>query len=476
MALSRVPVEFILQLLPLLSKQDTSRLSRTCKRLRSITLAHVYGTIEWRWDVRGVQHIPAVSPPIHLLLRSLMENPVVGGYVERVDFQGSKNNYGSGNPYTLWAPEALPKTADSELQAAIEWVRYFGLGKPDIWNAALGRRDIDSYASLVLAFLPNLCSLLLGADFVSNSTFLGCLFKEPLLRSSDRVTVSTFPRYTQLLEAHLGPVSESKVRRDISSRFRDLYSVLYLPSLEVLTMELGSEQRFHWPSPSQRPRLASLTSLKLPHCEATETALERILSTKPPLKELLYDYSCAEACSYHAPYFFNLSTLSRALYHVHATLESLELQIQYRAAMYECPAYSNGCFKGSLDSFHHFARLSHLQIPFIMLSDWCRNPDQNVRPLSSQLPLSIRQLCFNDDMTDWECYAWGPRTWLDRVRNLIDDHHVSQGETIPSLQGVELSLARSAVEWGKEDQAEFETICKGFRIQSTFQKIRACGS
>jgi len=191
---------------------------------------------------------------------------------------------------------------------------------------------------------------------------------------------------------------------------------------------------------------------------------------------LLYDYSCAEACSYHAPYFFNLSTLSRALYHVHATLESLELQIQYRAAMYECPAYSNGCFKGSLDSFHHFARLSHLQIPFIMLSGWYRNPDQNVRPLSSQLPLSIRQLCFNDDMTDWECYAWGPRTWLDRVRNLIDDHHVSQGETIPSLQGVELSLARSAVEWGKEDQAEFETICKGFRIQSTFQKIRACGS
>jgi len=34
----------------------------------------------------------------------------------------------------------------------------------------------------------------------------------------------------------------------------------------------------------------------------------------------------------------------------------------------DLPVYSNGRFKGSLDSFHHFGRLSHVQIPFVMLS------------------------------------------------------------------------------------------------------------
>ncbi len=471
MALSTIPVELVLLLPPLLPKQDTSSLSRTCKRLRSIALAHVYKTIKWNWDVPDAQHLQVVSPPIHLLLRSLIENPAIGGYVEHVDFQGSKSDRRSKSTGTLWAPEESLKLTDSELPAAMQWVQYFGLASPETWSEALGRGDIDVHVSLALAFLPNLCSLLLSADFVSNSRFLGCLFKEPLRRDSGIPTVATFPRFTQLHEVHLGPVSASEVPMEVHSRFRDMYSVFYLPSLEVLTIEIGAPKNFYWPSLSQRARLASLTSLKLPHCGATDDALERILSTKPPLKELLYDYSCMEETGHHYGYFFDLGTLSRALNHVHTTLESLITRIAFEADADEFPVYSNGCFKGSLDSFYHFARLSHLQIPFVMLSDWHRALYQNTRGLPSRLPHSIRQLCLNDDMGGWEYYARAPRTWIDLVHDLLDEHEVSQGEIGLGLQRVALSLDRSAEHWGKEDEAQFENICKRYGVQTTLVEM-----
>jgi len=124
--------------------------------------------MEWGWNIRDVQHPQEVSPPIHPLLRSLMENPELGGYVEHVNFWGSKNDWISKTTYNLWAPEESPKLADSELQAAMQRVQRFAQR-----SEALGRGDSDAYVSLTLAFLPNLCSLILSADFFSNSRFLG---------------------------------------------------------------------------------------------------------------------------------------------------------------------------------------------------------------------------------------------------------------------------------------------------------------
>ncbi len=81
--------------------------------------------MEWGWNIRDVQHPQEVSPPIHPLLRSLMENPELGGYVEHVNFWGSKNDWISKTTYNLWAPEESPKLADSELQEAMQWFQRF---------------------------------------------------------------------------------------------------------------------------------------------------------------------------------------------------------------------------------------------------------------------------------------------------------------------------------------------------------------
>lgn len=104
-----------------------------------------------------------------------------------------------------------------------------------------------------------------------------------------------------------------------------------------------------------------------------------------------------------------------------------------------------------------------------MLSGWHRTPHPNARVLPAHLPYSIRQLCLNDDLAEWEYYAWSPRTLLDLVHALLNDHEVSQGEIGSGLQRVELRLDASSVQWEKRDEAEFETICKRYGVQSSLE-------
>jgi len=74
-------------------------------------------------------------------------------------------------------------------------------------------------------------------------------------------------------------------------------------------------------------------------------------------------------------------------------------------------------------------------------------------------------------MGGWEYYARAPRTWIDLVHDLLDEHEVSQGEIGLGLQRVALSLDRSAEHWGKEDEAQFENICKRYGVQTTLVEM-----
>lgn len=246
-------------------------------------------------------------------------------------------------------------------------------------------------------------------------------------------------------------------------RFLHMYSVFYLPSLETLTITLGSARRFQWPSPSQkRPNLASLTTLKLTYCEAMEDALERILSSKPPLKELLYNYSAAE--EFEGGYF-NLSTLSRALTHVCTTLGSLTLGIEFDSDL--VPAYSNGPFTGTLDSFHHFPHLTRLEIPFVMLTGWHHIP-RHTRTFSSLLPHSLRHLCLTDDLAGWESFNWNPPSeWLERVQELLAEKAVARGEGLWGLEKVQFNL-QMGPRWSDDYKAEFESLCVRYGVEGLF--------
>ncbi len=239
-------------------------------------------------------------------------------------------------------------------------------------------------------------------------------------------------------------------------------------SLETLTIELGSAKRFQWPSPSQnRPTLASLTTLKLTYCEATEDTLEHILSSKPPLKELHYSYSATEESEGD---FFNLSTISRALRYVFTTLKSLTLEIEFQSGSDEVPVYSIGPFTGTIDSFHHFPHLTHLEIPFAVLTGWHHIP-RNTRTLSSLLPQSLRHLCLTDDLADWENYSWDrPREWLERLQDPLAGGEVAQGGGLSGLEKVQLNLQTRGPTWSDDRKAEFESLCVRYGVEGVFNR------
>lgn len=154
----------------------------------------------------------------------------------------------------------------------------------------------------------------------------------------------------------------------VLSRFGDMYTTLYLTWLEELKMTFPRSRQFQWPSESHRACLAYLSSLRLPYCNATENVLDQLLSVKPPLKELLYDYFCAENLSINTDYFFDMENLSYALSYVQTTLESLTLSIELQPQAYNFFHSDRDCLKASPGSFHRYPRLTSIEVPFVMLN------------------------------------------------------------------------------------------------------------
>jgi len=409
-----------------------------------------------------------------------MENPQLGDCVEHVQLQANADDFPPRTEDTLRAPCDSPDVAPSETDMVMRWVEHFDLASPreihpalqrvqpfyvaspDHWREALRRGDIQAYFALTLAFFPKLCSLVLSTDRTTNSRFIGSLFMHAVGPAAKALPLGKLPSYELLRDVRI------EMTGDCPVRFSDMYSVFYLPSLETLTIELGSAKRFQWPSPSQnRPTLASLTTLKLTYCEATEDALEHILSSKPPLKELHYNYSAAEESEGD---FFNLSIISRALKYVYTTLKSLTLEIEFQSDSDEVPVYSIGPFTGTIDSFHHFPHLTHLEIPFAMLTGWHHIP-RNTRTLSSLLPQSLRHLCLTDDLADWENYNWDrPREWLERLQDLLAGGEVAQGGGLSGLEKVQLNLQTRGPTWSDDHKAEFESLCVRYGVEGVFNR------
>lgn len=194
MHLSTLALEITHLVLSFLDQQDASRVSRTCKRLRTIALPHIYRTVHWTWKVQKAHNLETVLPSMHLLLRSLMENPRLGDYVDRVQLQKNADGFPPRTEGTLWNPCRSPWVVHSEIATAIQLIEHFDLASPreihpalqrvqpffvaspDHWSEALNRGDVQAYLALTLAFLPKLRSLVLSTDSTSNSRFVGSLF------------------------------------------------------------------------------------------------------------------------------------------------------------------------------------------------------------------------------------------------------------------------------------------------------------
>ena len=399
-----------------------------------------------------------------------MKHPELGKNVEHLDFEGAKNDQLRNASATLWAPGGTAGLTKDDMQLAIQYLQHFQLEPLESFTNALAQGSIDAYVCLTLAFLHELRSLALGSHFVTfNSTFLGCLFRQalqlPQTSTPSGSTIGPLPQYASLRKVQLGRIASDGTPSSVQSHFQDLYAFFYLPSLEDLAIELPRAKGFTWPDPLKRAPMMNLTSLTLPYCEANESALEGLLSSKPPLRNLVYNYYCAEDVSYSKGYYFNLDTVSLALSHVKSTLQSLTIFFEHQAPdADDYPCYANGLFVGTLAPFSCFPHLEYLEIAFVMLIGWEVVP-HDVRPLAEMLPQSLRHLCLTDNLADWVSCDWEPKHVLERLCDLLAANKESKSQIARSLEAVEIRRRSVTFEWEEEEEIEFDKLSEQYGMQ-----------
>lgn len=467
--------EVVLLVCTHLTKRDVIRLSQTNTRLRSITLSQIYKTITWRWNTEKVRYPHVLStPPIHLLLRSLMAEPSLREYVESIDFEGAKLDQLHGIPARIWRAAETPGLTTDEIEHAVECAKPLQHASPDIIREGLTGGDIDIYACLVISLLPNLRSLALGSHFISpTNRFQGPLFHQAVAisrkDSQDDCSMSALPSYMSLQRVKLGRIRPGATRASKLSRFEHIISFLYLPSLEAAAIELPRAGEFIWPDLSQRSPITNLVSLELPFCKANESALKQLLASKPPLKKLVYNYLCDEAVSLDRGYYFSLPTLSLALSYVQPTIESLTVCVEHLTPdvdTYIC--YERGYLDGSLAPFLHFPRLKYLEVPMIVLTGWEVVP-RTIRPLAEMLPKSIQHLCLTDWLSDWHSCDWEVHHWLERLSDYLAVRKESRSQIAPDLHTVEVQMEHEEdFEWDDNGKEEFKKLGEYYAVKTVF--------
>ena len=93
---------------PHLTTSDKAALARVCKSLHDVANHDLCGTIDMRWNTGTGNPDPGTSPPIHLLLRTVLEDPKLAHLVTEVRFTGSKSR-------NIWRESMQPELDFNEL-------------------------------------------------------------------------------------------------------------------------------------------------------------------------------------------------------------------------------------------------------------------------------------------------------------------------------------------------------------------------
>lgn len=304
-----------------LDEYDVSAISCCCKTLRERAVPSLYNSLEWTWGKLS-------SPPVHLLLRSLVENRQVGAYVKYLNFSTSYRLSSKRSPGSLWEQGEQPKCTADELKALKDYVHELKLPSETLWTTELETGNINVFVALVLSQLTDLRTLHLSTEFHVDNPFLALLFRRALIPSAPCAGFSTF---AHLQRVKFPPIRWHSMPPNGTVSEDQVTSLFYLPAIQTIDAVLYPERsNFSWPG-DERPHASTLTTLNLPCCAVDQTALLHLLSAAPKLRTLVYDY----VADMHPPselcdnLHFDLAQLSRALRQVRTTLTHLLLSIKF---------------------------------------------------------------------------------------------------------------------------------------------------
>ncbi len=176
--LEELPQELFYMVLSYLPTRDLSSLSRTSKAHRAIVEPIVYREI--RWESKDVKDHP---PPVHLLLRSLLNRPELASHINCLALCCRKPwiNY---RFRAVWTKEDKPDFSTSEMERIIALIVSLQFVAQNFWISALMRGEVDIFIALLISLSTNLQRLHLCDDYRAATTFIAVVLEKVLVGNS----------------------------------------------------------------------------------------------------------------------------------------------------------------------------------------------------------------------------------------------------------------------------------------------------
>ena len=450
----RLPVELVERILDYASKADLWRLSLVCKALTKFSSPRLYKDIIWRWSGNDWQR----NPPIHILLRNILQRPELASQITHVEMSGN-------GPVTIWRRGDSPILTIEDLDILRGLVSKIGFPDQERCLRHLKEGSLSIFIALLLSRLHNLQYLSLGWKLYGHNDYLTSVLGRATLSAEALTFLSSF-RFLKQVDFNLDEDEIPEVPRIMGLETSHTLPMLCMPSLEsfrTVARERFLETLPHLFQMSYYSQTNwKLTTLVLDHSNIMPESLAELLTYTKSLISLSYEYWC-DVGAEPARRYFRSDQLLPALENVKKTIQSLKISV--RVLFYYLSGrgnYREYGLVGNLGSLRSFQALRNLEIPFGVLL----GPSANDTTLSigDVLPDGLCHLLLSDDGAASKAYKWSHREFLACSSEYLSQPRIAT----PDLSSFKLKVTIDR--WSSpEIDAELQGLCDALGLDYSVQ-------
>ena len=443
-SLTNCPKELQLSMLDSLDVVELIPMNAVNKHFRALTEALIYRHIEITWR-------PNETPPITLLLRTLIDRPELCQLIHGLRLDGEGFATSSGYPDE---PPALP-VASLSIAKASELIELTNVPYAQQWTEELQSGHVDAIVALLISMLPQLTTLHLGPNFTVESRLLEQMLRSALCQSPP---ASRLPAFEQLRQVTFCRRT-NEYRQRTANNSADVLPFFYLPAIHDLSVSIDNPKDFSWhgraPTPSS---LRSLEAYRL-----RENRLGPLLTTLSGLQKLHWHcfYQDDLDCDVSRD-VVDLDEVTRALGRVGNTLIDLTIEAETSPAIlagdYEPPPLA---ISGSLMCLSRLRQVKKLCVPWVFLMG--QSPPGRCR-LGHLLPPTLELLKLSADLDEpAERWMWyDPDSIIQAIKSAVHDSTMS---SLPDLRRIILPIPQCVGDLTEERRVELRQLSDSVGIQ-----------
>ncbi|KAL4900146.1 hypothetical protein BDW74DRAFT_183100 [Aspergillus multicolor] len=250
----------------------------------------------------------------------------------------------------------------------------------------------------------------------------------------------------------------------------DVLPLFYLPSIQRIVAGIENPSSWTWPA-RHRPSVPNLTSLEL--FSIREKYLGDLLSSTSNVQFFRYYWFYDRGLQKYRDEFttdtVHLDQLVAAIARIRETLTDLVLDAELDPAYYDV-VHPGVKVSGSLQELTSCASIKTLQIPFVFLVGFGRDPSK--RLYSVMLP-NVESVVITDDLAlqNDECFfagippwGWEEHTIIGVVKKWLDE--MKAGICTPRLRRIALRLEFAGTnEWKPKTQRKFRRMGARYGVE-----------